>query len=142
MSVTKEFMLFAAGLVLTVSFIFIAFGVFKSTKNMGEKVLSYQEKELRRIEEYRLLRLDGMTVNGNKALNYIKQVAYDYDESYRFRVTISGTTNEFSSGDFEAIERLSKASEGLYINPFKNYSVTVSKDKNGAYDLITITQED
>ncbi len=142
MSVTKEFMLFAAGLLLTVSFIFIALNVYKSTKGMGEKVLSYQERELRRIEEYRLLQYDGMTVNGNKVLNYLKYAAYEYGESLRFRVTAYGKTSEFSSGDDEAIGKLSEVSDDLYINPFKNYRVAVSKDRNGAYDLITITQED
>ncbi len=139
MSVTKEFIMMAAGLIITVSLIFIGFGVYKKAAAAGMLLAEREEKRINEIADYELHRYDDIPVNGSKVLRYIKQIGMEYD--VEITVTVANPTLcTYRMSETGSFSELRNAASEKYINPLKLYSVTVQEDENAALCSIEIKQ--
>lgn len=139
MSVTKEFILLAAGLIITVSLIFIGFGVYRKAASVGIMLADKQEKKMNDIAEYELMKYENTDVNGSKVIKYIQQVSTEYDVGINITVA-NPDLYTYRLSEISSFSELRDISSPYFINPLKLYKITVKKDVNAVLDSIEIEQ--
>ncbi len=78
MSVIKEMIMFAAGLMMTVFVCGISFRIYDRAEVLGEKVIEREEQNIADIMEYELTRYDDDSINGSQAISYIRRAYAEY----------------------------------------------------------------
>ncbi len=135
MGIVKEFILYAAGLVLTVGLLFIGFGMYRKTAELGKIYVEREQRVINDYAEYEIYKYDGNETKGNNIISYIKRVYGVYDADRNIRTE----KNTFKANS-ENISMLRNVDSAYYINPLKDYSVKVHADDNGSIRNIDINQ--
>ena len=135
MSVIKEFILFAVGIVITVSLAVISFNVYSKAEEVGKGIAEREQAVINELRDYDLMRYDGSEIDGSKAVSYIKKMYSTRDVT--IEVTSGGRKFVI---DGTSIGEIRNTSSVYYLNPFKKYYVSVGTDENDAANVITIEQ--
>lgn len=139
MDVTKEFILMAAGLIMTVSLIFAGFSVYRKASETGMILAERQEKKISAIADFELNKYEGLSINGSKILRYVKQMSSTYDAD--IMITVANPEEyTYKISELDSLGSLRKVDSKEYINPLRYYTVTVNKDDNAAVCSIEIKQ--
>lgn len=135
MSVVKEFILFAAGLVITVSLAMIGFKVYSKAAEIGKNIVEQEENSIRELKEYEITRFDGTEIDGSRAISYVKKMY----ASEGITVEVRTEKKSFVMDEISAA-CIRDTSSVYYMNPLKKYHVTVRFDENDAVNKITVEQ--
>lgn len=137
MHISKEFLLEAVGLSLLVALIFISMQLFQRATRLTGLLEERQENQITQLEEYDIVKYDGIRINGMTALSYIKTVT----GSYHVPVKVVTETAEFTVLEISDYAELRKIESETYINPQAYYLCTVIRNENEAIKEITIELE-
>ncbi len=135
MSVIKEFIMFAAGIVITVSLAAIGFNIYSEAAELGKGIAGKERSAIEELREYELMRFDGSEVDGSRAISYIKRIYRDYD----IPIEVTGNGRSYVI-DGDSIGEIRNTSSVYYMNPLRKYLISVSVDENDAASGITIEQ--
>ncbi|MBR6359411.1 MAG: hypothetical protein IKS11_07155 [Lachnospiraceae bacterium] len=142
MNVVKEFILLAAGLILTVALAITGFQIFRNADRMGHALSESGQKRLEEFSEYELNKYEGLEVSGSRIITYVKQLNSEYDAEILLTVSnpASGEGFTYELSEAPGWQALRDTSSVYYINPLKKYTVTVVKDENAALESVVIRQ--
>ena len=79
MTVSKEFLLEAVGLSILVALLLISVQLFQRAQKLTALLEEEQEHQITELEEYEIVKYDGLTVDGMTAINYIKRMTGYYN---------------------------------------------------------------
>ncbi len=133
MSVIKEFILFAVGIVITVSLAVISINIYSRAAELGRGISAREEAALGELKEYDLLRFDGSEVDGSRVISYIRRMYATRD----IPIEVVNDGRRFYI-DGNNMSELRNTSSVYYISPLEQYHVSVSFDENDAASKITI----
>ncbi len=133
MSVIKEFILFAVGIVITVSLAVISINIYSRAAELGRGISAREEAALGELKEYDLLRFDGSEVDGSRTISYIRRMYATRDIPIE---VVKDGRRFFIDGN--NLSDLRNTSSIYYISPLEQYRVSVSFDENDAASKITI----
>ncbi len=136
MSVIKEMIMFAAGLMMTVFVCGISFRIYDRAEVLGEKVIEREEQNIADIMEYELTRYDDDSINGSQAISYIRRAYAEYGVNIEVK-----TENAEFVVDGNNLNEIRRVGSPNYINPSGNYSVNVDFDENDTVKQINIIQK-
>lgn len=134
MHVSKEFLLEAVGLALLVALILCSVHLFQRASRLTGLLEEEQEQQMTRLEEYDLVKYDGLWVDGMTAVSYIKMVT----GSYHIPVEVTTEQGRFVITKQEEYTGLRDVSSEYYINPLMKYQCGTVRDENGAVAEIVI----
>ena len=136
MRVSKEFLMEAFGLTLTVAFILIGVQLFQRAEKIVLLLEQEQNRTITELEEYELTKYDGLCVDGITAVGYIKSVM----DTHGVPITVQTNKGSFAVQKSEYSSLRNMNSE-YYMNPMAFYLCEVFRDENGAISEIGITME-
>ena len=137
MKVSREFLLEAVGLSLLVALILISMQLYQRASKIAALLEEEQKQQIAELEEYEIIKYDGMIVDGMTAVSYIKKM----NSNYGLAVKVTTSKGEFwieGTQDYRAMRNI--ASEN-YINPLKQYRCEVIRDENNVISEIRIVIE-
>ena len=137
MHVSKEFLMEAVGLSLLVALLLISMQLFQRATKLTSLLEEGQERQINEIEEYEIIKYDGLAVDGMTAVIYITRVTGTYGLPVEV-VTLNGIF--FVEGK-EAYEELRSSSSEKYINPLAKYRCSVLRDENQVISKIKFEVE-
>lgn len=137
MSEAKKMLGWAFSLMLTVSLIFVGFQIYKRAMDTTDKIAGQQDKTNQSIDEYPVMKFDGLDINGSQAIAYIKEVVGEH----KIPVTVKTSANPtgFTVSDSSLYNAFRDLDSSYYINPVVQYSVAVERDANDVIIAVTIT---
>lgn len=137
MHVSKEFLLEAVGLSLLVVLILISMQMFQRATKITSLLEKEQEKQVMELEEYEIVKYDGLLIDGMTAISYIKKMV----ESYEVPVRVTTLQNEFVVVEKAEYDSLRDIDSPKYINPLAKYCCKVARDENEVIKEIRIVVE-
>lgn len=137
MHVSKEFLLEAVGLSLVVALILISIQMFQRATKITALLEEGQERQITELEEYEIIKYDGLLVDGMTAINYVKKMTGIYELPVKVRTA----TGEFVVTQKEEYKELRNLTSEKYINPLAKYRCEVSRDENEVISEIRISVE-
>ena len=137
MHISKEFLLEAVGLSLVVALILISMQIFQRSAKLTATFEKSQEQQIAELEEYEIVKFDGMQMDGVTVISYIKKMI----GTYELPVWILKEKGVFVISDTSQYVSLRDADSELYINPFGKYRCEVIRDENEAISEIKIHVE-
>ncbi len=135
MSVIKEFILFAVGMIITVSLAVISINVYSKAEEVGRGIAEREQYALNELKEYDVMRYDGTEVDGGKAISYIRRMYSTRDIPIEVKY---GGKSFVVDGD--SISGIRDTASVYYLNPLKKYYISVSTDENDAVREIVVEQ--
>ncbi len=140
MAQIKEMLIFAAGLILTISLIFLGFTVFSKALNIGRFVSEKEDQKLQALKREEIEKYEGQEVQGNKIVSYVRNL-YGKAEA-TISVTRKDSNNIAYSFqiDSSTINELRNEKSSYFINPMKKYRVTLLRDNNDSITRIEIKE--
>lgn len=128
MHISKQFLIEAVGLILTVSLIMTGVRLYQRANHAVMAMEQQQNRRFQQMEEYEIVKYEGCSIDGTTAVAYIKHLV----GTYGLPVTV--TT---ADGTFQIEERLQYANlrnmeSGQYINPLGRFQCEVLRDENSA----------
>lgn len=136
MSVSKEFLMEAAGLTILVALLFVGVQVFQRAVKLTNLLEEGQEQQISELEEYEIIKYDGLRIDGMTAVNYIKRMT----GSYAMVVELETTEGSFVITK-EDYSELKDSTSKKYVSPLAIYDCEVLRDENRAIAKIKITIE-
>lgn len=136
MSVSKEFLLEAVGLSILVSLLFISVQLFQRATRLTALLEEGQEQQITELEEYEIVRYDGLKIDGLTAINYIKRMT----DSYHLTVELETIKGSFTIQK-EDYSELRNSNSEKYVSPLATYVCEVLRDENQTISKIRITIE-
>ncbi len=136
MSVSKEFLLEAVGLTILVALMFISVQLFQRAAKLTALLEEGQEQQITELEEYEIVKYDGLKIDGMTAVNYIKRMT----SSYAMMVELENAEGSFLINKEEYSELRDIASP-KYVSPLAMYYCEVLRDENQTIEKIKITIE-
>lgn len=137
MNISKEFLMEAVGLSLLVALILIGMRMFQRTIKITNLLEHQQEQKINELEEYELVKYEGLVIDGMTALGYIKNVVGEY----RLTVTIEEMQRKFSISDRAEFGQLRNVDSEKYISPYGFYQCRISRDENEAITEIYLVRK-
>lgn len=137
MQVSKEFLMEAFGLSLLVALIFISMQMFQRATRLAGLLEEGQEQQIAHLEEYEIVKYDGMRLDGMTVVSYIKNIT----GNYMIPVQVTTETATFTVSSQSEYAGLRKVGAATYISPLAFYLCTVIRNENGAITGITIIVE-
>ena len=137
MHVSKEFLLEAVGLSLLVVLILISMQMFQRATKITSMLEKEQENQIMELEEYEIVKYDGLLIDGMTAISYIKKMI----GTYELPVKVTTIQKEFVVGEKADYESLRDIDSETYINPLAKYYCEVARDENEVITEIRITVE-
>lgn len=137
MRISKEFLMEAVGLSLLVALILISVQMFQRAVKITSLLEINQERQINELEEYEIVKYDGLLIDGMTAISYIKRMAGSYELPVRV-ITEKGeflVTEEFEYGELRDTE------SDKYISPIQKYSCEVRRNENAVISEIMIKKE-
>lgn len=134
MHVSKEFLMEAVGLSLLVALILCSVHLFQRATRLTGLLEEEQEQQMTRLEEYDLVKYDGLLVDGMTAVSYTKMVT----GVYHIPVNIKTEQGQFVVNKQEEYVNLRDISSEQYVNPLAKYLCKTVRNENGAIVEITI----
>lgn len=135
MRVSKEFLMEAVSLSLLVALILISVQMFQRANKITTLLEEGQEQKIQELEEYEIVRYDGMEIDGITAIGYIKTLVGTYE--IPAKVTTEKTT--FFVKEKEEYSNLRDPNSIKYIFPLSLYLCEVIRDENGSIIEVKIT---
>lgn len=128
MQISKQFLIEAVGLILTVSLILTGVRLYQRANRAVVMMEQRQDRQFQQMEEYEIVKYEGYSIDGTTAIAYIKYLV----GTYGLPVTV--TT---AGGTFQVAERLQYANlrnmeSEQYINPLGKFDCEVLRDENSA----------
>lgn len=136
MSVSKEFLMEAVGLTILVALLFVGVQVFQRAVKLTNLLEEGQEQQISELEEYEIIKYDGLRIDGMTVVNYIKRVT----GSYAMVVELETTEGSFVIKK-EDYSELKDSTSKKYVSPLAMYDCEVLRDENRAISKIKITIE-
>ena len=137
MHVSKEFLLEAVGLSLVVALILISVQMFQRATKITALLEEGQERQITELEEYEIVKYDGLLVDGMTAISYVKKMTGVYGLPVKLRTA----TGEFVVTKMEEYKELRNITSEKYINPLAKYLCEVVRDENEVVSEIKISVE-
>ncbi len=137
MHVSKEFLLEAVGLSLLVALICISMQMFQRATKITTLLEESQEQKITELEEYEIVKYDGLLIDGMTAISYIKKMT----GTYELPVNVTTEVNEFQVVTKEDYGALRDVDSNNYINPLAKYHCAVVRDENKVIEKICISVE-
>lgn len=137
MKVSREFLLEAVGLSLLVALILISMQLFQRASKIVVLLEEGQKQQIAELEEYEIIKYDGMIVDGMTAVSYIKKM----NSSYGLEVKVTTSKGEFWIEGTEDYRAMRNIVSEKYINPLKQYRCEVIRDENSVISEIRIVTE-
>lgn len=137
MNVSKEFLLEAFGLSLLVALILISVQMFQRATQFTELLEQEQEKRITELEEYEVVKFDGLMIDGMTAIGYIKRVTGNYELPVKI-TSLQGTFIVEGKEDYASLRDMDSRH---YINPLAKYKCEVLRDENGTISEVTLVIE-
>lgn len=137
MHVSKEFLLEAVGLSLLVALILISMQMFQRATKITSLLEDGQEKQIMELEEYEIVKYDGLLIDGMTAISYIKKMV----GTYELPVRVITTQKEFVIEEKAACDALRDIDSVKYINPLTKYHCEVTRDENEVITEVRIEVE-
>lgn len=136
MSVSKEFLMEAAGLTILVALLFVGVQVFQRAVKLTNLLEEGQEQQISELEEYEIIKYDGLKIDGMTAVNYIKRMT----GSYAMVVELETVEGSFVITK-EDYSELKDSTSKKYVSPLAMYECEVLRDENRSIAKIKITIE-
>ena len=137
MRVSKEFLLEAVGMSLLVALILIGMQLFQRATKLTTLLEREQEQKIAVLEEYEIVRYDGLLVDGMTAVSYIKKMTGTYD----LPVTVVTEKGEFVIKEAVEYTELRNSSSERYMNPLAKYRCEIIRNENEVIAEIKISVE-
>ncbi len=137
MHVSKEFLMEAVELSLMVALILISMQLFQRAVKITDLLEANQERKISELEEYEIVKYDGLLIDGMTAIGYIKKMIGTYELSVKV-VTEKG---EFVITDQSEYAELRNIASVKYISPLTKYRCEIKRDENEAISEIIIRVE-
>ena len=137
MHVSKEFLLEAVGLSLLVALLLISMQLFQRATKITTLMGQGQEQRIVEIEEYEIIKYDGLAMDGMTAINYIKRMI----GTYKLPVKVITMNGEFLIEERTECEELRDIASEKYMNPMLTYRCMVQRDENFVISEIEIRLE-
>ena len=137
MHVSKEFLLEAVGLSLLVVLILISMQMFQRATKITSLLEKGQENQIMELEEYEIVKYDGLLIDGMTAISYIKKMV----GTYELPVKVTTIRKEFVVEEKADYEDLRDIESAKYINPMAKYHCEVIRDENAVIIEIIIEVE-
>ncbi|MBP3611438.1 MAG: hypothetical protein J6J42_14025 [Lachnospiraceae bacterium] len=137
MQVSKEFLAEAFGLSLLVALMLIGVHLFQRGTRLTSLLEENQEQQIVQLEEYEIVKYDGLWIDGMTAVNYIKTVT----GVYGLPVNVNTVQGTFTVTKQEDYVKLRDISSEFYINPFITYQCEVLRDENGEICKVKLKTE-
>ena len=143
---SKKFLLVAAGLVLTIMFIGISFGIAgKGRTTIGETSTQY-DTLMEKYTNVQLSLYDNSSASGSEIVALIKGLTED--DVYSIKVTNGNGTEKtytytsVSAANSTVLEDIAdKSDKESYINPTASFKSALTYDKNGEISCVSFTQK-
>lgn len=135
MQISRQFIIEAVGLMITVAFLSMGIGMYKRAYATVEVIRDRQERMLLEAQQFDLIRYEGEKISGSEAVSYVKNVFNEYP----VEIYIKTDVKEFILDDVNCA-LLREPQSVFYINPLKKYSCILQKDLNGIIDRVEICQ--
>lgn len=126
MQVSKQFLLEAVGLTLTVAVIFTGVRIYNRASQIIQIIEQRQEQQLQYLEEYEIIRYDGNCIIGSTAISYIKEMV----GRYGLPITVTTGAGKFEITDSSQYAALRNLESEYYINPLGQFRCRVERDEN------------
>ena len=128
MQISRQFLIDAVGLLLTVSLILMGMKLYQKAERAAGILEERQNRQLQELEEYEIVKYEGYSIGGTTALAYIKNLVGNYG------LPVTVTT---ASGTFQVTERsqygnMRDMESEQYINPLEKFSCELLRDENDA----------
>ena len=137
MRVSKEFLMEAVSLSLLVALILISVQMFQRANKITLLLEEGQEQKIQELEEYEIVRYDGMEIDGVTAIGYIKTLV----GTYQIPTNVTTQKNTFIVNDKGEYSSLRDPNSDKYIFPLSLYLCEVIRDENGSIVEVKITME-
>lgn len=137
MHISKEFLMEAVGLSLLVALIFISMQMFQRAMKITTLLGNEQEEKIIMLEEYELIKYDGLIIDGMTAVSYIKKTVGGYEVP----VTVESGQETFSVKSREEFSFLRDIASEMYMSPYSMYQCKVVRDENSVISEIRLTKE-
>lgn len=137
MHISKEFLLEAVGLSLVVALILISMQVFQRAVKITTILEQNQEQQIAELEEYEIVKYDGLQIDGMTAISFIKRVT----GIYGIPVNVITAKGEFYVLEQSQYAALRDINSDRYINPLAKYQCEVIRDENEVIAEIKIEME-
>lgn len=128
MQVSRQFILEAAGLVLTVAFILLGVQFFERTKQVLLLLSERQEQEWQELREYEQIRYDGLQITGSTAVSFTKEMV----SKYGIPVTIRKEDGSCRIQSTKELTGLREEQSQYYVSPIAKFTCEVLRDDNSA----------
>ena len=137
MRVSKEFLMEAVSLSLLVALILISVQMFQRANKITLLLEEGQEQKIQELEEYEIVRYDGMEIDGITVIGYIKTLV----GTYQIPANVTTQNNAFIVKDKEEYSSLRDPNSDKYIFPLSLYLCEVIRDENGSIIEVKIVVE-
>lgn len=137
MQVSKEFLMEAVGLSLLVALILISTQLFQRAVKITALLEEGQVEQIAELEEYEIVKYDGLLIDGMTAISYIKRMT----GSYELPVNVVLEQEEFVVTERSEYDELRNINSEKYMNPLMKYRCEVHRDENEVITEITIRKE-
>ena len=126
MHISKEFLMEAVGLSLLVALILISVQMFQKAVKITFLLEQNQETQIAELEEYEIVKYDGLQIDGMTAISYIKRMV----SVYELPVHIVTERSEFVLSEASECAELRNMSSEKYMSPMSKYRCDVVRDEN------------
>lgn len=137
MHVSKEFLMEAVELSLMVALILISMQLFQRAVKITDLLEANQERKITELEEYEIVKYDGLRIDGMTAIGYIKRMT----GTYELPVKVVTEKGEFVITDQSEYAELRNIASAKYISPLTKYRCEIIRDENEAISEIIIRVE-
>lgn len=137
MHVSKEFLLEAVSLSLLVALILVSMQMYQRATKITTLLTEEQERQITELEEYEIVKYDGMLLDGMTAISYIKRMMITYELPVRV-VTVN---EEFVVTEQSEYKDLRNINSEKYMNPLAKYRCEIQRDENEVITEISIVME-
>ena len=128
MQVSKQFLLDAVGLILTISLILTGVRLYRKAEQAVGILEKRQSRQLQNLEEYEVVKYEGYYIDGTTVLGYIRNLVGNYD----LPVTVTTGKGTFRITERSQCANLRNKDSEQYINPLGTYLCEVLRDENSA----------
>jgi len=137
MHISKEFLLEAVGLSMVVALILISMQIFQRAVKITTLLELDQEQQIVMLEEYEIVKYDGLQMDGMTVISYIKKMT----GTYGLPVHVVTTKGEFTVSEKSQYADIRNIDSELYINPLAKYRCEVMRNENEVITEIRIQVE-
>lgn len=137
MHISKEFLIEAVGLSLLVALILISMQIFQRAVKITSLLEEGQEQQITELEEYEIVKYDGLLIDGMTAISYIKRMV----DVYELPVSVVSLNGEFVVTKSAEYADLRNVNSEKYINPILKYRCKVIRDENKVITELRIERE-